>query len=59
MMKRGTRVTVDGKPGVIVGAYLKRHRLGWGPRHGTLFRRVRLDDGTLVYAREEKLEQVR
>jgi hypothetical protein len=58
MMKRGTRVLVDGRPGVIKGSW-RRPLFPGSTRAGVVMRRVRLDDGQIVYVREEQLEQVR
>ena len=58
MMKRGERVrTKDGHQGVILGSWL-RTRTGYptNSRTGTVYRRVRLDDGTIVYRTERELE---
>ena len=57
MMKRGERVrTKDGQQGVILGTWLKTP-LGHPSSHlGVVYRRVRLDDGTIIYRTERELE---
>lgn len=57
-MKRGERVrTREGDTGVIIGTWLKTP-LGHPNSHlGVVYRRVRLEDGTIVYRTENELER--
>jgi len=60
LIRRGERVkTTDGQHGVILGSWLKTP-LGFpDSRRGIVYRRVRLDDGTVVYRTENQLEAVK
>lgn len=54
--KRGERVEInDGRTGVILGTWLKTPVGVPNSRRGTVYRRVRLDDGQIVYRTENEL----